>query len=82
MKHDIPIWIDDEVSTRNCYHCKVKIMSSEDRAFCEQGLALNSNPTVKFGETVSLSSVLRSKVLLRACRGCLELDNDWGIVPA
>jgi hypothetical protein len=61
------MWDKDEVSTRNCFNCKVYADSSYLTVKCGVGHELKA----QYNGVVCLPK------LLKACINCPDFDNDW-----
>ncbi len=75
---DIPTWPVEEESTRNCFHAKIVPIRRKLRVKCDLGVELTKKPTVAYGNTLSVSTVLKeSKWACGLCKGCDNFDNEW-----
>lgn len=75
---DIPTWPMEEVSTRNCFHAKIVPVKKKLRVKCDLGFTVTRNPTVAYGNTLALSTVLKESTwACKVCKDCDKFDNEW-----
>ena len=68
-------WPDDEVSTRNCYHC----LAPKDGIYvrCGKGYPMVAT-SGRHKRQLTYNGVIRLARLLKPCQSCADFDNDWG----
>jgi len=63
---DVKMWNDDEVTTRNCFHCKT---AADDKIYCRKGKDMGH---------LRLSQVSARKMLYApCCNNCTHIDCNW-----
>ena len=68
-------WPEDEVSTRNCYHCLAPSEGVHVRCRCGHEMVTEYYRHLR---QLTYNGVIRSDALLKLCRRCADFDNNWG----
>ena len=67
-------WPDDEVSTRNCYHCLAPKEGSHVR--CRRGYPMAVDYD-RHQHLFTYNGVVKSPRLMAPCQDCHDFDNNW-----